>query len=143
MVKNPPANVGDKVHCRLGGEDPLEEEMATHSSILAEKIPWTEESGGLQSVVAEYDSFEHAHIPRPSPPPAATHTAGRLKSKIEVFSGTFRTPHVQAGHKLTSCRYPSHVNYLSFSPPYISSDLNINLIFVPLTCRVLGRFSHV
>ena len=80
MVKNPPANVGDKVHCRLGGEDPLEEE-----SILAEKIPWTEESGGLQSVVAEYDSFEHAHSPRPSPPPAATHTAGRLISKIEAF----------------------------------------------------------
>ena len=31
----------------LGQEDPLEEEMATHSSILAWKIPWTEESGGL------------------------------------------------------------------------------------------------
>ena len=34
----------------LGGEDPLEEEMATHSSILAWKIPWTEEPGGLQSM---------------------------------------------------------------------------------------------
>ena len=33
----------------LGWEDPLEEEMATHSSLLAWKIPWTEESGGLQS----------------------------------------------------------------------------------------------
>ena len=33
----------------LGGEDPLEEEMATHSSILAWEIPWTEEPGGLQS----------------------------------------------------------------------------------------------
>ena len=33
----------------LGGEDPLEEGMATHSSILAWRIPWTEESGGLQS----------------------------------------------------------------------------------------------
>ena len=31
----------------LGGEDPLEKEMATHSSILAWKIPWTEESGAL------------------------------------------------------------------------------------------------
>ena len=31
-------------------EDPLEEEMATHSSILAWKIPWTEEPGGLQSM---------------------------------------------------------------------------------------------
>ena len=33
----------------LGREDPLEESMATHSSILAWRIPWTEESGGLQS----------------------------------------------------------------------------------------------
>ena len=34
----------------LGWEDPLEEEMATHSSILAWRIPWTEEFGGLQSI---------------------------------------------------------------------------------------------
>ena len=34
----------------LGWEDPLKKEMATHSSILAWKIPWMEESGGLQSV---------------------------------------------------------------------------------------------
>ena len=34
----------------LGQEDPLEEEMAPHSSILAWKIPWAEESGGLQSM---------------------------------------------------------------------------------------------
>ena len=34
----------------LGREDPLEEEMATHSSMLAWRIPWTEEPGGLQSM---------------------------------------------------------------------------------------------
>ena len=34
----------------LGGEDPLEKDMATHSSILVWKIPWTEEPGGLQSM---------------------------------------------------------------------------------------------
>ena len=34
----------------LGLEDPLEEEMATHSNILAQKIPWTEELSGLQSM---------------------------------------------------------------------------------------------
>ena len=33
----------------LGGEDPLEEEMATHSSVLAWRIPWTEEPGWLQA----------------------------------------------------------------------------------------------
>ena len=47
MVKNPPANVGDAID--VGGEDALEEEMATCSSVLAWKIPWTEEPGGLQS----------------------------------------------------------------------------------------------
>ena len=34
----------------LGGEDPLEKEVATHSSILAWKTPWTEKPGGLQSM---------------------------------------------------------------------------------------------
>ena len=37
----------------LGGEDPLEEEMATHSSILAWEIPWTEEPGRLQSMKSQ------------------------------------------------------------------------------------------
>ena len=51
MVKNLPANAGDMRDIRsLGQEDPLEEEMATHSSILAWRIPWTEEAGGLQSI---------------------------------------------------------------------------------------------
>ena len=37
----------------LGGEDPLEKEMATHSSILAWKIPWTEKPRGLQSMESQ------------------------------------------------------------------------------------------
>ena len=37
----------------LGQEDPLEEEMATHSRILAWRIPWTEEPGGLQSIESQ------------------------------------------------------------------------------------------
>ena len=36
--------------CSVGQEDPLVKEMATHSSILAWKVPWTDEPGGLQSV---------------------------------------------------------------------------------------------
>ena len=48
-VKNPPAVQETQVRS-LGWEDPLEEEMATHSSILARKIPWTEEPGGLESM---------------------------------------------------------------------------------------------
>ena len=50
MVKNPLANAGDKKVRSLSGEDPLEKEMATHSTILAWEIPWTEEPGGLQSI---------------------------------------------------------------------------------------------
>ena len=46
-VKNLPAIQETWVQF-LGGEDPLEEGMATHSSILAWEIPWTEEPGGLQ-----------------------------------------------------------------------------------------------
>ena len=37
----------------LGGKDPLEKGMATHSSILAWRIPWTEEPGGLQSMESQ------------------------------------------------------------------------------------------
>ena len=50
MVKNLPAvqEPPEKRVRSLSQEDPLEEGMATHSSILAWKIPWTEKSGGLQ-----------------------------------------------------------------------------------------------
>ena len=49
MVKNLPASAGDIVMWvqSLGWEDPLEEGMAAHSSILAWRIPWTEEPDGL------------------------------------------------------------------------------------------------
>ena len=51
MVKNLPANAGEVMWVRsLGEEDPQEEGMATHSSILAWKSPWTEEPCGLQSI---------------------------------------------------------------------------------------------
>ena len=49
MVKNPPAMWKTWVQ-PLGWEEPLEEEMATHSSILAWRIPWTEEPGLLHSM---------------------------------------------------------------------------------------------
>ena len=49
LVKNPPAMCETWVQS-LGWEDPLEKEMATHSSILAWRIPWMEELGGLQSM---------------------------------------------------------------------------------------------
>ena len=44
----------------LGREDPLEEEMATHSSIFAWRIPWTEEPGGLQSIGSQRVGYDWA-----------------------------------------------------------------------------------
>ena len=49
MLKNLPA-MRETWAQSLGQEDPLEKGMATHSSILAWRIPWTEEPGGLQSM---------------------------------------------------------------------------------------------
>ena len=65
MGKKPPASAGVWVRS-LGQEDPLEEEMATSSSILAWKLPWTEESGRLHIVhgvaMVRIDRVsEHAH----------------------------------------------------------------------------------
>ena len=51
MVKNSPASVEEEAQVQsLGQEDPLEEGMATHFSILSGRIAWTEEPGGLQSM---------------------------------------------------------------------------------------------
>ena len=75
MVKNLPAMWETWVES-LGQEDPLEKGMATHSSVLAWRIPWTEELGDLQSLVSQrigHDGASNTH----------THTEelGGLQSK--------------------------------------------------------------
>ena len=61
MLKNPPANTGDRsLISGSGREDPLEKEMATHSSTLAWEIPWTEEPGGLQSMWSQRVKYDLA-----------------------------------------------------------------------------------
>ena len=87
-VKNLPA-MWEMWVCSLGHEDPLEKEMTTHPSILAWRIPWKEEPGGLQSIGSQksdtqfssvqfsrsvVDSLrphesQHARPPCPSPSP--------------------------------------------------------------------------
>ena len=65
-VKNSPAKQETLVRS-LSQEDLLEEEMATRSSILAWRTPWTEEPGGLQSMGSQrvrHDSGEHFHFQR-------------------------------------------------------------------------------
>ena len=65
MVKNLPAVWETQVRS-LGWEDPLEKGMATHTSILAWRIPWTEEPGGLQSMgfkeLTTNESTEHTRM---------------------------------------------------------------------------------
>ena len=67
MVKNLPARQEMRVWS-LGREDPLEEEMTTHSSILAWRIPWTEKPGGLQSIGSQNvcHDWTHTHTPAQS-----------------------------------------------------------------------------
>ena len=64
-VKNSPAMQETQI-LSLGLEYPLEKEMATHSSVLAWKVPWTEEPGGLHGVAKQSDMAEqitlHTHI---------------------------------------------------------------------------------
>ena len=64
QVKNPPAaqEMQETWVPSLGQEDPMEKEMATHSRILAWRIPWTEESDRLQSMGSQQlDRTERAH----------------------------------------------------------------------------------
>ena len=61
LVKNLPTMQETQVRS-LGGEDPLEKEVATHSSILAWEMPWTEEPGGLQFSGSQKICFnQHVH----------------------------------------------------------------------------------
>ena len=50
----------------LGREDPLEKEMATHSSVLAWEIPWTEEPGGLQTIGSQRVGHDLATAQQPN-----------------------------------------------------------------------------
>ena len=92
-VKNPPAmreTTGGRVGA-LGREDTLEEEgMATHSSILAWRIPWTEEPGGIQSKKSQSDTTE-----RLSPRGRAhthTHTHTHTHERKDETKGRKRNP---------------------------------------------------
>ena len=75
VLKNPSANAGDVGLTSRLARSP-EEEMATHSSILAWKIPWTEDPGGIQSTGSQGDMNEgtehthtHTHTRKETGPP--------------------------------------------------------------------------
>ena len=77
MVKNPPAMQETRV-VSLGWKDPLEKEMATHSSLLAWKIPWTEEPGRLQAIGSQRTGHDLAHT--------HTHTHTCVYTCIHVYA---------------------------------------------------------
>ena len=95
----------------LGREDPLEEGMATHSSILAWRTPWTEEPGGLQSIESQrvrhkWSDLAHRH-------PLASNSSHTLISRLEHGVGS------------PSWQTPTSVSSLTFSLPcFALSDLS-------------------
>ena len=85
VVKNSPANGGDVRETwvwSLGWENPLEEDTATHSSILTWRIPWTEEPGRLQSIVSHRVRHDLAHSTHmiELPPPWKTKPQSPVKT---------------------------------------------------------------
>ena len=83
-VKNLPAMQETRVQS-LGGEDPLEKEMATDSSILAWKIPWTGKSGGLQSMGLQRVGHDRSDL-------AHTHAKGGRRDSLDQQEGRVTAP---------------------------------------------------
>ena len=124
VVKNLPTNAGDirRVSSSLGREDPLEEGMATHSSILAWRFPWTKEPGRLQSIGSQrvkhnWSNLMHAH----------THIS--LLSQFlrwkqgdtKRWGGRFRGPTLPLPQTHTGRRFS--LGTLAWSPHSTNSDL--------------------
>ena len=88
MVKNPPAMWETRVQS-LGGEDPLKKGTATHSSILAWRIPWPEEPGGLQCMGSQrvrHDWVTNTFLTAQGQEPGCDKHAGRGESCPEGAS---------------------------------------------------------
>ena len=95
MVENPPANAGDTSSVP-GSEDSLEEEMATHSSILAWEIPWTEEPNRLQSMGSQKNRTQ-----------LSTHARGTFCFWIYIYLSVISIYHIYLYLKHCSLGLPS------------------------------------
>ena len=118
-----PINAGDsgsKVQS-LGGEDPLEKEMATHSSILAWVIPWTEEPGGLQSMGSQESDatyrLNHHHSPSPPPLPRLGLWQLSLPTPSAGPGTEYRPPGLRLDGGLFSALFPHRTR----EPPPVSA----------------------
>ena len=86
----------------LGQEDPMEKEMTTHSSILAWRIPWTEEPGGLVHGAAR---VRHDLVTKPPPPPPQV--------KGTVLNKTAFIPDISCKLKATHTLLTNWINFVS------------------------------
>ena len=126
MVKNLPT-VQDTWVQFLGWEDPLEKETAAHSSILAWRIPWTEEPGGLQCMASRRVGHDWATKP---PPPCTVETnQGRW---ILVTGGDFsdrmvRCSYLRVWHSSWSFSLNEELRYASIIEETISAEIPANL----------------
>ena len=87
----------------LGREDPLEEGMATHSCIIAWRIPWTEEPGGLQSMgsqrVGQDLTTWHAHTQKTGPSPSEVRPGGPNPMMNILSSTSTSSRTMDGGHR--------------------------------------------
>ena len=92
----------------LGREDPLEEAVATHSSVLAWRIPWTEETGGLQSMESQrvrhdWSGLAHIHAHKLYYIIYIMFSSVQSLSRVRLFVTPWTAPH-QASLSITNCR---------------------------------------
>ena len=96
----------------LGWEDPLEEEMATHSSILAWGVPWTEEPGGLQSM-------DHKELDMTEQLSARTHTHTNKHKGIQFSSVSQSCPAFWNPMDCSMPGFPVHHQLLEFTQTHV------------------------
>ena len=117
VVENPPVNAGDTgdVGSVPGMGSPLEEEVVTHSSILAWKIPWTEEPGGLHSMGLQRVIHIHMHI--------HTHTYTHIYKCIHTHIHMHAHIHI-------------HMNTHAHTYTYIYTYMHIHIGCLYILCRL-------
>ena len=136
VVKNPPANVGDIKDKRvqsLGWEDPLEEGLATDSSVLVWRIPWTEEPGSLavHAVVKGWTWLKWLSIhtepanPAQWPPPPRSHTDSPQPFPLQtLIASVFPTDHMTWNLTLLDFVSPMFIfHFLVFFRKYMFCQL--------------------
>ena len=116
MIKSSPADAGHRTQVpSLGQEDPQEEEMPVHSSMLAWKIPWTEEPGGLQSTgpqrVRHYRAHTHTHTHTCTCTHTPTHSLSHTQTHTHRHTDTHTHTHTHTPlHTYTHTHTHTHTH---------------------------------